>query len=90
MFHGVCIFFVCVFHISHALSPKENKTTTTKKQIKTTTTTNSINFTDIHSIFFIYFSLDRANNETETTFLSEIQHGGPKSTFQTPFGNGTS
>ena len=77
---------MCVFHISHALSPKENKT----KQIKTTTTTNSINFADIHSIFFIYFSLDRGNNETETTFLSAIQRGGPKPTFQTPFGNGTS
>lgn len=82
-------FFVCVFHICHALSPKQIKQK--KTQIKTTTTTtNSINFTDIHSIFFIYFSLDRANNETETTFLSAIQHGGPKSTFQTPFGNGTS
>ena len=81
-------FFVCVFHIFHALSPKQNKQK--KTQIKTTTTTtNSINFTDIHSIFFIYFSSDRANNETKTTFLSTIQHGGPKSTFQTPLGNGT-
>ena len=80
---------MCFPHFSCTITKgKQNKT---KKQIKTTTTTtNSINFTDIHSIFFIYFSLDRANNETETTFLSAIQHGGPKSTFQTPFGNGTS
>ena len=76
---------MCFPHFSCTITKgKQNKT---KKQIKTTTTTNSIN---IHSIFFIYFSLDRANNETETTFLSAIQHGGPKSTFQTPFGNGTS
>ena len=89
IFMAFVSFFVCVFHICHALSPKQIKQK--KTQIKTTTTTtNSINFTDIHSIFFIYFSSDRANNETKTTFLSTIQHGGPKSTFQTPLGNGTS
>ena len=65
-------FVVCFPHFSCTIT--KGKQNQKEKQIKTTTTTtNCINFTDIHSIFFIYFSSDRANNETETTFLSAHQ-----------------
>ena len=79
--------FLCVFS-TFVMHYHQSKTNKRKHKLKPQQQQQQQQY--IHSIFFIYFSSDRANNETKTTFLSTIQHGGPKSTFQTPFGNGTS